>query len=236
MHHALLALRAHRDLAKFDLEDGLLRSIVAQRLTEPSSITRVVVDLATEDQRGVSADDGVAPHELDALVWISADDVADLDPRTLPVPLDHVAAEIAGWMIESVEVRDLDRGWVGTATPGLKLVFLLSAQDGVSDADFDGWLRDTAETCASRMVTGGLSYHRMLSPIVDSPDVDAVVAFWFRSAGRLEEAESYGVFDPVHTAEVVDAEATTRLVTVEHRIHPNPNVWRVDTVDTTAEG
>lgn len=229
MQHALLGIQAHRDLAKFDFEDGLLRSIVAQRMIEPSTISRIVVDLAIEDQ--ALGGQRALPRENDtisALVWLTAGVEDDLVPTSMSDLFDEVAASVVGWSIRSTELRDLERDWVGTATPGRKLTYLLRRTAEVSDDQLESWLEATAETCASRMPSGGLSYHILDDPIMASPALDASMAFWFPTADRLTEADSFGVFDPIDDANIVQGGATRRLLTTEHRLFPNPNFWPID--------
>ncbi|MGI9605936.1 MAG: hypothetical protein ACR2P0_07325 [Acidimicrobiales bacterium] len=218
MTHALISMRAHLDLAKFDLEDGVRRRIAVELLASEPSISRIVVDIRAESQDLI---EGTVRSGVDSLVWLDAEDAQTLDPVEVSPRLDEVAAHIEGWWVDSTEVRDLEREWVGVSTPGVKVVFFLRRVDDAND--FESWLADATQTAASRMVAGGASFHRVLAEYVPSSPVDALVAFWFPTEARLVEAEAHGVFDAIVSDRHVDSEAADRLVVFEHRLHPNEN-------------
>jgi hypothetical protein len=222
MHHILVALQAHQDLAKLDFEDAVARRFTAERLERPSSISRIMVDLRAEQQGPAGANDA---DSIDALLWISAHDAADLAGNVIHDQLESVASTIAGWHIDTRPVRPIEVTWPGSSTPGLKVIILLRRETGVAADGFAAAVDEAVDTAASRMVAGSLSRHLVTGELLRAPVLDAVATLWFPTAARVDEAVSLGVFEPFERSDTFDRAATRRLVVFEHRLHPNPNAW-----------
>jgi hypothetical protein len=221
MEHVLVALRAHPDLAKLDFEDGVARQFTADRLAVPSSITRIMVDLRAEDQGESSPDvDGI-----DALLWMSAHDAADLGPGRIRQQLEPLATDIAGWTVDSRVVRPVEVTWPGTATPGTKVTIMLRRAANGSVDSFAEAVDQVVDAANDRMLTGGCARHLITGELFRAPMLDAVITLWFPTTARVDEARSLGVFEPIEQSDAFEATATRSLLVFEHRLHPNPNAW-----------
>ena len=221
MENFLVALQAHPDLAKLDFEDGVARQFTADRLANPSSISRIMVDLRAEDQ----GERSTGNEGIDGLLWMSAHDPVDLGPDRIREQLEPVATDIAGWTIDSRVVRPVEVTWPGTATPGTKIVIMLRRATNGAVSTFTDELDDVVDRASSRMLAGACARHLVTGELFRAPMLDAVVTLWFPTVARAEEARSLGVFEPIEQSTAFDTAATRSLVVFEHRLHPNPNAW-----------
>ena len=105
MHDAFYALAAHEDIAKLELEDGLLRHAAVELLSKRSSIRQIVVDLT----RARSIDLGVParPADFDASVRITADSEEDAHPDALADLVLDVASIVGTWTVANHETTEL---------------------------------------------------------------------------------------------------------------------------------
>ncbi len=224
MPHTLFTLAAHSDVAKFELEDGVVRSAGGAILRNESTITRLLVDVPTERTFQFSVDT-LAP-EWDATMLISADSTDDCIPADADALFVDSAVVTGRWDVTVVELRDIEKDWVGTATPGPKISFVLTRSAGVDSAGFDGWLSGAATDLAERMDDGGA---RIITPMRGSTGTpfDAVASFWFASEDGLAAAIKAQLFSSLLTSHLVDDGSVRAMPSVEHRRQPNPNAWEM---------
>ena len=225
MPHTLFTLAAHSDVAKFELEDGVVRSASGAILRNESTITRLLIDVPTERTLQFSVD--TLTPEWDATLLISAGSAEDCIPVDADELLVDTAVITGRWDVTVVELRDIDKDWIGTATPGSKISFVLTRSAGVDSAGFDGWLSGAATDLAERMDDGGA---RIITPVRGSANAapfDAIASFWFASEDGLAEAIESQLFASILASHLVDDGSVRAKPSVEHRRQPNPNAWEM---------
>ncbi len=224
MPHTLFTLAAHSDVAKFELEDGVVRSAAGAILRNESTITRLLIDVPTERTLQFSVDT-LAP-EWDATMLLTAGSAADCLPANIDELVVDTAVINGHWDAAVLELRDIDKDWIGTATPGSKISFVLRRSAGVDPASFDGWLSAAATDLAERMDDGGA---RIVTPVRGSDDApfDSIASFWFSREDGLAAAIDAQLFASILASHLVDDGSVRAMSSVEHRRHPNPNAWEM---------
>lgn len=224
MEHAFFALAAHSDVAKLELEDGIVRGAASAILRDQSTIARIVVDVPTERSRQLSVE--TLATSWDAVMIISAEDPADCVPPNVDELLVDVATVSGQWNVTISELRDIEKDWVGAVTPGQKVSFVLQRSAGVDPASFDGWLSAAGQDCAERMDDGGC---RVATPSRGTGDApfDSVISFWFPTEQAFDDAIDSQLFASILTSHLVDNGSIQALWSVEHRRLPNPNAWEM---------
>ena len=222
MPHTLFTLAAHSDVAKFELEDGVIRVAGSEILRNESTITRLLIDVPTERTTQFSVDTLAA--DWDAMMVISADSATDSRPENAEALVAESAIISGQWDVTVVELRDIDEEWVGTATPGSKVSFILTRGAGIDPASFDDWLTSAMRDLADRMDNGG---SRIVTPIRSAGNApfDAIASFWFPSEDDLGAAVDGQLFASILASHLVDEGSVRAMSTVEHRRQPNPNAW-----------
>ena len=211
MDRVLVTLRAHGDLTRLELEDGLLRGDLPGRLDVESGLIGVDVDLRAEDQTALG-DDGTGPS---AVLTISGtadlptiDEIAEL--------VADVAVVVGAYSVHTTEFGQLDEEWVGRATPGSKLIRFLNGSG--SEPAVESALDELGERLSNGV------RHRVLEELIPSPPLDAVVTTRFPNADDLEAAlENEG-----DTPSEVESVTSGRLLVFEHRFRADPNHWGAD--------
>ena len=225
MHDAFYALAAHEDIAKLELEDGLLRQAAVELLSKRSSIRQIVVDLT----RARSIDLGVParPADFDASVRITADSEEDAHPDALADLVLDVASIVGTWTVANHETTELPKVWIGTATPGVKLMFLFNRAAGIDITSYDTWLQDAIASCESRLHDAGVRYFSPLTAFQHGDDFDTIAEFSFVSEEALDDAIDDRAFSPLVGSELLDPDSVRLRPTIEHRLLPNKNAWPV---------
>ncbi len=226
MHNHLFTLRSHSDIAKFELEDGVVRTAAASLLAEESTIRHILVDVSTERTLALMAE--VHTPQWESSVLVSCADEGDADADVLGELVVDVASIIDHWPVLMIEVSDLDSSWVGSATPGPKVSFVVRRSSGIDSASFNGWLRDTLSDALAKSPGIGA---RSLAPLDTDgqPSRDSILSFWFPNEAALNDAVSKQLFAPLLSAELIEADSIRLWSTVEHRLTPNPNAWAMPT-------
>ncbi len=225
MHTVVYALLPHSDIAKFEIEDGLVRGAATELLAAPSSISRVSVDIATA---GVVDFD--SPHEtpsFDALFRITAESMSEARPAHLDDLVAEVAGVVGAWTVSTVTVAERDDEWIGVATPGVKLVALLTSGPGIDRGSYDGWLRDALMTCADDLDGVGVAYHTPGETLVGTTGFDSMVEFSFPTQDGLEQALETHTLQSILGSELLDSDETQAFTAVEHLLTPNENAWEM---------
>lgn len=225
MHHAFYALTAHVDVAKFELEDGIIRVAGASILRHESSISRILVDVPME--RRLVLDVPTVKPGWDAIVIISANMPPDcLREDLAPLVLD-VATVGPPIMVSVVDVLDVPEPWIGSATPGPKVSLVLRRSAGVDMKSYDLWLHEAVEDCASRIDRGGC---RAITPKRDDDRdarFDTIASFWFPTEEALTDALAAQALAPLTSSHLIDAATIGTMSSTEHRLTPNPNAWKM---------
>lgn len=224
MHYLFLALQAHSDVSKIEFEDGVVRQAGAALVAEESTIQRVVIDVTTE--RTLALEDVGVPSTWTGTVLITSESVDDLDAAAIAELVVDVGSVVDSWSATSSSVTDLDESWHGTVTPGPKVSFVLTPGAGVSQQHFFDVLETQLLEVQPELPGVGC---RVVGATEQSGQRGGVASFWFPSEASLNEAAHNSVFSPVVTAEVVDQQHTQILMSVEHRLTPNPNAWALPT-------
>ena len=222
MPHTLFTLAAHSDVAKFELEDGVIRVAGSEILRNESTITRLLIDVPTERTTQFSVDTLAA--DWDAMMVISAGSATDSRPENADTLVAESAIISGEWDVTVVELRDIDKEWVGTATPGSKVSLILTRSAGIDPASFDDWLHSAVLDLSDRMDNGG---SRIVTPTRRDGDApfDAIASFWFPSEDDLDAAVDAQLFASILASHLVDEGSVRAMSTVEHRRQPNPNAW-----------
>ncbi len=227
MHNHLFTLRSHSDIAKFELEDGVVRSAAASLLADESTIRHLLIDMSTERTLALMSE--VRTPQWESSVLISSTDEGDADANVLGDLVVDVASIIDHWPVMTIEVSDLEGSWVGSATPGPKVSFVVRRSSGIDSASFNAWLRDTLSDALAKSPGMGA---RALAPL-DTDDQaaprDSILSFWFRNEAALNDAVSNQLFAQLLSAELIEADSIRLWSTVEHRLTPNPNAWAMPT-------
>lgn len=202
----LIALRKHGDVSKLDFEDGL-RAAVHDRLDNNVGVHQIAVDLCATDQAGF----GEPQPSLDALMWINKDD----DEIELDQPaLLEVALPIGSWKIDSTVVVEHHESWVGKATPGVRVLYLMSSLPAQPT------LQELLDDATARMPEGALMCHDVIE---GSSDLVAAVSFWFPRYADLDEATTNAVFERFDSA-TWPGERAERILTFERIVREDPTV------------
>jgi|GEM_PF-2644244 len=222
MPHTLFTLAAHADVAKFELEDGVIRVAGGEILRNESTITRLLIDVPTERTTQFSVE--TFASDWDAMLLISAESTADSRPENADVLLAESAVISGKYDVTVLELRDIDKEWVGTATPGSKVSFILTCSAGVDSASFDDWLMSATSDLADQNDDGGA---RIITPVrsANDPPFDAILSFWFSTQDDLDAAVEEQRFGSILASHLVETGSTRAMSSVEHRRQPNPNAW-----------
>lgn len=223
MHTVVYALAKHEDVAKFELEDGLVRHAATELLARPSSIDRVVVTLPKAERHEVGADHRPPSH--DALLRIAAGEPADARPATLDSLIVEVAGVVGGWSVESTSIADRPDSWVGTATRGVTFSLMFGAGPGIDKSSYDGWLRDALMTCSDELDGVGIQQHSLVESFVDGDGFDTILEFSFPTEHSLESALNSASVQAIIGSELLDAQSLRAFAAVEHIHTPNENAW-----------
>jgi len=224
VHHSVVVLAAHPDVAKFEFEDGVVRDAVATLLADESTIERVLVDLATE--RALALSDATEPAQWDGSILVSATDSKDVDLGSIGELVGSVASVVSTWSALVTEVSDLGSTWVGSPTPGPKVSFVLGRGQGVDSESFHSSLVDVLSEAADKMPEIGC---RAITSAPNSNSTSAVASLWFPTEESLNDAVASQLFSPIMTSHLFDAAGARTLTTIEHRLSPNPNAWSMPT-------
>jgi len=224
MQHTVAVLAAHSDIAKFEFEDGVVRDAVATLLSNESTISHILVDLAIERELALAPP--IERADWDGSVLIGASNAEDANPQKLAALVSDVASVVSSWSANVTEVSDLDMTWVGTATPGAKVSIVLSRSAGVDAASFDSWLIESLADAVAQMPEIGC---RAITSLPESNPAKAIASFWFPTEASLNAATDAQLFAPIVSAHLIDVEQTRALTTIEHRLSPNPNAWSMPT-------
>ncbi len=211
MDRVLVTLRAHGDLTRLELEDGLLRGDLPARLDIESGLAGIDIDIRAEEQT-VLGDDGTGPSAVLTISGTadlpSVDEIAEL--------VAEVAVITGAYRVHTTEFGQLEDTWVGRATPGTKLVRFLTGPDSAS-------IETALDELGERLSNG--VRHRVLEELLPSPPLHAVVTTRFPTTADLEAAiteQSDGAGDPL------DASVSGHLLVFEHRFRADPNHWGAD--------
>lgn len=234
MHTVVYALVPHSDIAKFEVEDGLARGAAAELLAAPSTISQVVVDIATAGI--IDVDSPHTPPGFDALLRVSAESMADAQPAHLAELVADVASVAGAWTISTISIAEREDDWIGSATPGVKLVALLSSGPGIDRGSFDGWLREALLTCANDLAGVGVVTHTPEETLEGSRQFDSLVEFSFSTQDGLAHALEAHMLQSVLGSELLDSDKTQVFTTVEHLLTPNENAWEMhDSADASPD-
>lgn len=205
MAHHLIALRKHGDVSKLDFEDGL-RAAVRERL-DNNGVHQIAVDLCATDQAGIGARD----PSFDALMWVDRDDdELELDQ---PLLLD-VTLPIGSWKIDTTDLVSHHESWVGKATPGVRVLYLMSSLPAQPT------LRELLDDATARMSGGALTCHDVVG---GSANLVAAVSFWFPRYADLDEATKNAVFERFESA-TWQGERAERILAFERIVREDPAV------------
>lgn len=224
----LYALVQHDDIAKFELEDGLVREAAASLLAQPSTISDIAIDTltsATFDDR-LPAGTGTSARGFDALLRITASDENDARPTELDDLVATVARVVGRWPVASREIASRGDSWLGTSTPGVKLNLLLSRGPGIDLSSYDGWLRDETQSTAEALDRVGV---RSISPIdgTEFPSFDTLLEFSFPSQELVNSSLDGGSLSGIVGSELLDPAQLRMFATSEHILKPNENAWEM---------
>lgn len=225
MNTVVYALSAHFDIAKFELEDGLVRQAAASLLAAPSTIAQITVDIATAGV--VDVDTPHSAPSFDAMLRIAADSMSDAQPPDLAELVADVVGVVGAWTVETSVLAERDDHWIGSSTPGVKLVAFLTSGPGIDRGSYDGWLRDAAMTCAAELDGVGVALVSPNDPLVGVERFDTILELSFPGRAELEKALAEKTLQPILGSELLDLGKTQLVTTAEHRLVPNENAWEM---------
>ena len=242
MVQRLHGLSCHPDVTRFEIEDGLVRDATATLLSEATTISSVIVDLGIHPRTVVDSGDRVDSGDLDlsliagynATMLITGED----DEAALPPNLADLVSEVAvvgsSWLVTTTEVAELDKPWIGAATPGPKLSAFFSPAAAADSLEYRTAIAElAAEICAGIGDVGC-----RISHIEDGPaPFTTAMSFWFSSPLRAEDAVRANRFDGLMSSGLTSTDSMLFVESIEHRVVPNPNIWATTTgVEPPADG
>ncbi len=225
MHTVAFALLSHSDIAKFELEDGLARGAATKLLASPSTISRVSVDIATAGVINFDPPHGAPP--FDALFRITAASMSEAQPSNLDKLIADVATVVGSWTISTVTVAEREDQWIGSATPGVKLVAFLVSGPGIDSGSYSGWLRDALMTCADDLDGVGVTHIIPEETLSGATQFSSMIEFSFPTQDGLAQALAAHTLQPILESELLDSDKTQMFSAVEHLLTPNENAWEM---------
>lgn len=225
MNTVVYALSPHFDIAKFELEDGLVRQAAASLLAAPSTITQITVDIATAGV--VDVDTPHSAPSFGAMLRIAADSMSDAQPTDLAELVADVVGVVAAWTVTTSVLAERDDHWIGSSTPGVKLVAFLTGGPGIDSGSYDGWLRDAAMTVATELDGVGVALLSPNDPLIGDERFDTILELSFPGQAELEKALAEDTLQPILGSELLDLGKTQLVTTAEHRLVPNENAWEM---------
>ncbi len=223
MHATYFEIVPHDDIARLDLEDGLIRNAAAALIANASTIDEIIVDVPR--QRSIELGASGADSASAPAMCIVAAELADTKPD-----LDDLLVEVAtvstSWPATISTLLEVDQDWPGPVTPGVKLRLSASAAPGIDGASFATWITDSLHRCADRCED--LLAVTALQPASDDDGPDALSVIGtlsFRDDAALDAALSSAAFAPFAESEMIAPESLRAAAVSEHRIRPNPNTW-----------
>ncbi len=222
MHATYFEITPHSDTAWLDLEDGLIRQTAAALIATASTIDEIVVDVPR--QRPVPFGTGVDGSPATACITAADERDAQPDLREL---LAAVATVSDSWPATVSTLREVDRDWPGSVTPGVKLRLTAAAAPGIDRPSFGSWLVDAVHRCADRCesVIAMTTIENCARDDAEVGQFLAVAGFSFPDDAALDEALSLSTFAPFVESEMIARESLRAVTVCEHRIRPNPNAW-----------
>jgi len=220
MHHSLPTLTPHADITKFELEDGIMRGVVAALLSEPSSIAEIIVDMPRDgtDNLPVSAPSATDNALLAITASSESDAAAELDELVSPFAVVSRAG-----IADRIEVVERERTWHGTATPGVALRLRADRAPGIDVASFTHWATDSLANCAVRLPNSGI--RAMVATVSESPLSSVSASVIFDRDEDLRDALTDGALAAFTESELIAPDSLSIDMVTEHRVSPNPNAW-----------
>lgn len=223
MQQRLHALSCHADVTRFEVEDALVREAPAELLAEETSIHEIGIDLGLFH---LPQSNGDPLGDINSLVTISAGDAADAVAEPLGA-LVAAAARVSGsWTLETENVSELERKWVGTATPGPKVTAVFD-----SNASGSANYRTNIVQLIRAMVSewGDVGSRALFLDEGQDAPFSTIASFWFRTLGAAEEAMASETLKTLTEAGNISTDTLGFYQGLEHRVFPNPNVWATTT-------
>ena len=225
MHQRFFALRAHGDVAKFEYEDGIVRSAASGLLTEESGIDHVVADVATETALHGASE--FAKSSWDASLLISSATPDEPGIAEVPDLVADVAMVTESWPARVLTAGGLDSTWHGTTVPATKTSFVFRRAAGIDAASFEEWIQNELVDTVNNVGTRGS--RAILTRDDGDFDDRAIVSMWFAQGDDLYNATATEIFSPFAGSSLIDADSLQLFTSVEHRLDPNPNAWSMPT-------
>ena len=225
MHHCLHGLTSHRDVTRFELEDGILREAAPELLREATGIDKITIDLGVTVRRGASES---PVTRFDSTLLISGATEADVAPTRLTDLLAEVAVIGATSRLEVTDVSQLEKSWIGTATPGPKLTAHIDKTIADSSDSRERVHELATSICDS---LGNVGCRVMFGDRSEQWPITTSISFWFPNKQSAVAALDSSAFDPL-----VEQETSLLVEAIEHRLAPNPNTWGTKIMGTDPAG
>ena len=222
MHSRLYGLTSHPDVTRFEVEDGIVRNAVATLLGDETTINTVVVDVGASVREATLEDPNLNPDALhDVMIAIHAEVEADSEPPNLAELVADVAVVGGSWSISSTELAELEKPWVGTASPGPKV----TAFARPTDADSPRYRAGIAELARETATTLGDVGSRVVHVEGTPGSFSTAISFWFPNPDAAKAAWDRDGFAPLIASDLIDQHSLALLEATEHVLAPNPNTW-----------
>lgn len=219
------AMVKHDDVAKFDLEDGLVREAAQSLLETPSTTEQIRIDLPREDEVPL----GLAHRDpaLDALVTIAAGSEEDARPANLADLVGDVARVAGAWSVQSLTIAEREDSWIGSATRGITVHLLCNRGAGIDQTSYDAWRRDALKTCADTLDGVGVREYTVDAVLVEGDGFDTHVEFSFPTEAELDEALAANVLSSVVDSELLEESSVRLFTATQQLLAPNENAWEM---------
>ena len=227
--HRFHALTCHPDVTRFEIEDGLVRTATASLLSQETTISSVIADVEIHAHSGFDAKSNVdiaSIAQYNSSLLISSTDEAATSPEHLAELVAEVAVVGSSWRVSITELSELEKPWIGAATPGPKITVFANPDSAVDSPQYRSDIEELAgEVCAAIGDVGS-----RISYIDDgSAPFTTAISFWFASPRSAEAAVESGEFERMYDSALLESDSILFVESIEHRIIPNPNTWATTT-------
>lgn len=223
MQQRLHALSCHADATRFEIEDALVRDAPGELLAEETSIHEIGIDLGLVHLSQSTAD---PLGDINSFVTISAGEPSDAVAEPLAA-LAAVAARVsASWTLQTENITELQKAWVGTATPGPKVTAVFDSSAAGSATYQDNIVQIIREMTSAWGDVGSRAL--FLDQGQDAP-FSTIASFWFPTVSATQEALESDVLKKLTEAGNISSDSIGLYQGTEHRVFPNPNIWSTTT-------
>ncbi len=223
MQQRLHGLICHPDVTRFEIEDALVRQAASELVSKETSILEIDIDLGLFRLEQSSGD---PLGNINSLFLVTADDSTDADAEPLAELIAEAAVVSTSWPVEVENISELEKAWIGTATPGPKITVAFDSSAADSSSYRDNIVQTVRSVVAKLDDVGARSM--FLDTDQDAP-FSTAVSFWFPTPSAAQDALDGDALKSLTEAGNISSDSLGIYQGTEHRVFPNPNIWSTTT-------